>query len=155
MIDVKVRIHDKFSVEFKTGYVVKKDAKDNDFVMNTWIFIPYSLDINSSTYPKSHFYRDTKSYVRLITPIYSLQEVADSNALPFMFLQVAFNELVADPSTENMAEFEYQIKMFTSIAKSALRQECDHLIKAQSPEEREVAVDLYLQRIEAITSSYR
>ncbi len=49
MIDIKVRVHDRFSVEFKIGYLVQKNLKANDFMMNTWLFIPNSLDINSFT----------------------------------------------------------------------------------------------------------
>lgn len=94
MIDIQVRVHDRFSVEFKIGYVVRKDLKVNDFMMNTWIFVPNSLDINPFTYSKNQFYRDVKSNIRLITPIYELSEVADSQSLPFMFLEGAFNELL-------------------------------------------------------------
>lgn len=155
MIDIRVRIHDKFSVEFKTGFLVDKNEKENEFMMNTWIFVPYSLDINTATYPKDYFYRDVKSYLRLITPIYSLKELGNPEKLPYMFLQVAFNELVAEPSEENMAEFEYQIKMFISIAKSALRQEANRLLKIKEREKLENAVDLYRERIEKVTFLYR
>lgn len=155
MIDIQVRVHDKFSVEFKTGFRVEKQEKENEFMMNTWIFVPYSLDINSQTYPKSHFYRDAKSYVRLITPIYTLEEVGDSNTLPYMFLQVAFNELVAEPSDANMAEFEYQIKMFISITKSALRQEVSSLMNISNRNERREAINLYIRRIGKVTTLYR
>lgn len=95
MIDVQVRIHDRFSVEFKIGYVVKKDRPRSDFMINTWMFVPNNLDINAETYSKNQFYRDVKSNIRLITPIYSLKELATEEALPFRFLEVAFRELAA------------------------------------------------------------
>lgn len=155
MIDIQGRIHDKFSVEFKTGFVADKSKKENDFMMNTWIFIPYNLDINTETYPDTHFYRDAKSYVRLITPIYTLEEVADENALPYMFLQVAFNELAAEPSEENMAEFEYQIKMFISIAKSALRKRFDLIVGYPDTEQRLAAMEQSVKEVEKIIALYR
>lgn len=155
MIDIQVRIHDRFSVEFKIGYVVHKGSKVNDFMMNTWIFVPNSLDVNSFTYSKHHFYRDVKSNIRLITPIYQLEEVADSQALPLMFLQGAFNELVAEPDKENVAEYEYQIKMFTSIVKSALRKETNRIVSNSDGEERSLLVESYIGNIDKIVSKYR
>lgn len=155
MIDIRVRVRDKYSVEFKTGFVIDAAKKEQDFMMNTWIFIPYSLDINRNTYPKTHFYRDVKSYIRLITPVYSLEAVSDEEGLPFRFLQVAFNEIIADPSQENMTELEYQIKMFTSIAKSALRQEAVNLLQLHDSQELIKAAERYVERVERITSLYR
>ncbi len=55
MIDIQVNIHDKFSLEFKVGFHARRKVKSNDFVMNTWIFIPDSLDVNSLTYPRGIF----------------------------------------------------------------------------------------------------
>lgn len=155
MIDVQVRIHDRFSVEFKIGYVVRKELEVNDFMMNTWIFLPNSLDINSFTYSKNQFYRDVKSNVRLITPIYSLEEIADEEALPFRFLEVAFTELMADPVRENLAEAEYQIKMFCSIVKSALRREADLIVRNTKQENRVEAVGQYSELVRKFTAKYR
>lgn len=155
MIDVQVRIHDRFSVEFKIGYMVRKELKMNDFMTNTWIFVPSDLDINSFTYSKNQFYRDVKSNVRLITPIYELNEVADEMSLPFMFLEGAFNELVGDPTKENLADYEYQIKMFTSIMKSALRRGTNNIIKSSDKSERLKLVEAYIRKIEKITVKYR
>ena len=79
MIDLQTKIHDKFTLEFKVGFIAKKNQNIlnvNDFVMNTWIFVPNSLDINKSKYPKENFYRDIKSGVRLITPSYKLHDLA-------------------------------------------------------------------------------
>ncbi len=71
MIDIKAKIHDKFSVEFKVGFVADGE-RGNDFAINTWIFLPNSLDINPATYGSEDFYRDVKSNVRFITPIFPL-----------------------------------------------------------------------------------
>lgn len=155
MIDVQVRIHDRFSVEFKIGYVVRKELKVNDFMMNTWVFVPNSLDINSFTYTKNQFYRNVKSNIRLITPIYTLEELAEEESLPFRFLEVAVNELMADPVRENLSEVEYQIKMFCSIVKSAMRRGADRILKNTPETERAMAVQDYRLRILRIISRYR
>ena len=155
MIDIQVRIHDRFSVEFKVGYVVRKELKENNFMMNTWIFVPNNLGINSFTYTKNSFYRDVTSNIRLITPIYQLSEVADSQALPFMFLEGAFNELAVENSKENLDDFEYQIKMFTSIVRSSLRREATNVVQITDEAERREGINRFIRNIEKITTRYR
>ena len=155
MIDVQVRIHDRFVVEFKIGYVVRKDKPRSDFMINTWMFVPNTLDINYDTYTKNQFYRDVKSNIRLITPIYSLKEVANEEALPFQFLEVAVNELNVEATAENFAEAEYQVKMFCSITKSALRREVDRVWRYSDTTSRLKAIEAYILRVEGILKKYR
>ena len=101
MIDLTTKIHDRFTLEFKVGFnteATDKPTKYSDFVMNTWIFVPNSLDINAAKYSKENFYRDLKSDVRLITPDYPLHELAnDDQLLPNQSLTNDFNELFIAP----------------------------------------------------------
>ena len=154
MIDIQVRIHDHFSVEFKTGYVTREERSANEFLMNTWLFIPHSLDITPSTYSKRDFYKDVKSNIRLITPVYSLQEIAADRSLPFRLLEEAFHALLA-AGAPAIDEHEYQIKMFAAILKSALRQEVDHIVHNPVAIDREYLVARYVERARAITRRYR
>ena len=89
MIDIKPKIHDNNTLEFKVGYIPEDGVTYNDFYMNTWIFIPEVLDVNRHTYPKDIFYRDTISYLRLITPSYQLEELAHEECLPHQRLKQA------------------------------------------------------------------
>ncbi|MDR2979789.1 MAG: hypothetical protein LBV02_05065 [Bacteroidales bacterium] len=155
MIDVSVRIHDKYSVEFKSGFFLEKEKEENDYSVNTWIFLPYGLNINKETYPKSHFYRDVKTYVRLFAPIYNLDEIAEKDTLPFQFLQVACNEWLVNPTEENMAELEYQIKMYATIIKSALRRESERILALEDEEELNAGIDHYLAKTRVIMRNYR
>ena len=93
MIDIKAKIHDKFSIEFKVGFVVRRKTRINDFAINTWFYIPNSLDINSLTYSKKQFYIDVKSNVRLITPVYLLREIIGAEGSPIYHLENSFRHL--------------------------------------------------------------
>ena len=75
MINIQAKIHDRFTIEFKVGFNADREQTVNKFSMSTWLFIPYSLDINASTYTKDLFYRDLRTNTRLITPIYLLGEI--------------------------------------------------------------------------------
>jgi len=46
MIEEHAKVHDKFSIEFKIGFIAHKEQKTNDFAMNIWMFIPNSLEIS-------------------------------------------------------------------------------------------------------------
>ena len=126
MIDLSTKIHDKFTLEVKVGFNTEqaiKPMKYSDFVMNTWIFVPNSLDINAAKYSKDDFYRDLKSGVRLITPSYGLHELAnDDELLPSKSLITNFKDLHIAP--EDTQDLIHSIRMYCAISKSAFRDEC-------------------------------
>lgn len=132
MIDIQTKIHDKFAIEFKVGFSGREDVKDERFDVNTWIFVPNGLDINKNTYSKDRFYTDMKSNVRLITPSFSMSEIVGEEAIPFRNLKKAVEDVVADPSEEHRAEFEFQLKLFGSIFKSSVRDSSASIIKSLS-----------------------
>lgn len=127
MIDIMTKIHDKFSIEFKVGFVTRRKMRHNDFSVYMWIFVPNSLDINPSTYSKGDFYRDVKSNVRLITPRYLLRDIAVGEESPAHRLEAAMQRLASDPTRTAIADFERHIKFFAAIFKSAVREEVTHI----------------------------
>lgn len=127
MIELETSIHDAYSLEVKVGFKSDKIGQQAEFESNTWLFIPNSLDVNASTYQKGQFYSDVKSKVRFITPIYLLKEIVDNGAVPLNNLKSALNDVLLD-TTNNadlLMEYEFQLKMFMAIFRSALR---DHII---------------------------
>ena len=88
MIQVQTSVHDRFSVEFKINFA-DKEQQHQLFKMNSWIFVPDSLNINGSTYSKEQFYRDVKSNIRLKTPQFTLQQLADAEAPTVRYLNAA------------------------------------------------------------------
>ena len=76
MIDISTKIHDRFTLEFKVGFVTGKGREPDDFSLAMWLFVPGGLDITPSTYSKDMFYSDVKSNIRLITPAFPLGDLA-------------------------------------------------------------------------------
>ena len=157
MIDTEVKIHDNFSLEFKIGFITNKNEKDqNEFKINTWLFIPNSLDINHSTYKKSDFYKDVKNNIRLITPVYSLQEILKAGRGPLPRLQKAIDALVLDPADEIKTEsFVYQVKMFVCIVKSALRRHVQIIDFTAIDDKTIDHVEAFVRNIREINLRYR
>jgi len=156
MIDVRVRKHDDYSVEFKIGFITDNKLKDiNEFRINTWMFIPNGLDINRDTYDKKQFYRDTKTHLRLITPVYTLKDILLENRGPFPRLQKAIDALIAEPNPEKIESYTYQIKMLMCIVKSALRNEVLS-IKRETDEKAIInQIEQFVESVRSITKRYR
>lgn len=155
MIEKTVKIHDKFSLELKFGYETKRTQKVNLFEVNTWIFIPNSLDINRQTYTKSDFYKDLKSNIRLITPQFLLRDIATGAQSPFIYLEKSFRNLAESSTRTNSREYVYQLKMFHSILKSSLRDHREHLIANIDTEDRDYIINSYLESTQIILGRYR
>ena len=156
MLEIHGKIHDRYTLEFKVGYSrYSPSAAVSDFMMDTWIFIPDSLYINAKTYPKSNFYRDFRALVRLITPVYTLEEVADEEALPLSRLLMCCRELAEEPSEEHEKTYEHQIKMFGSITRSALRTVAVGLYRETEVNAFRVRLDGIVLLLARIMAAYR
>lgn len=159
MIDIKVRIHDKFSFEFKISFIAPHKTVEqdiNEFSINTWMFVPNSLDITPATYTKEQFYKDIQSNVRLITPIYGLKDIYASENSPLNKLQKAFENLINDPySEENASDYTFQVKMFSAILKSASRDRVYHIIEEEDESKIIRQINDYIADMSAIADNYR
>lgn len=155
MIEESIKIHDKFSVELKIGYKARKKKDVSDFALNTWIFIPNSLDINLLTYQKTDFYKDLKSNIRLITPVFLLRDIAGKKSVPMQMLETSFQELASNPSRTHRFEYEYHIKMFLSIFKSAVSKSCKHISENESFQDKVFLLKEYLDSLIKTTKNYR
>lgn len=159
MIDIKVKIHDKYAFEFKISFIINKEEKDkdiNEFSINTWLFVPNSLDINRSAYFKDQFYKDVISNVRLITPIYRLKEIYNTENGLIGSLRESFEALSENPESQEFREnYLYQIRMFLCICKSAIRDRAYYIREAPDESRIESLVDEYITDITLIARNYR
>lgn len=155
MISVNTKIHDRFSLEFKISYKARRKLKLNNFTLNTFIFVPNSLDINASTYSRSDFYKDIRTNIRLITPVFLMREIASGDATPLRNLETAMKNLASTPTRSCLAEYEYQIKMFAAIFKSAIRDQLAYILNNALLEDKEKLVTEFLQEISNILNKYR
>lgn len=156
MIDFLAKIHDKFTLEFKVSFKARHKVKINNFAFNMWIFVPNSLDINKQTYSSNDFYKDLRTNIRLITPVFLLREIVEGNAVPLQNLQKAMNDLAINPTRSNAAEYEYQIKMFAAIFKSAIREQLKFIFDtSHSVEDKELLIQNMIADVTNILFKYR
>lgn len=160
MFSIQGKIHDRYSLEFKIGFSRdNKEQQKSDFKMDTWVFIPDTLGINASTYSKESFYRDFRTMVRLITPNFTLEQIADKNNLPLSRLE-KWCEIIGKPTTPEKLKrhehmYEHQVKMFCAIVRAAVRDEAQKYQKAVTADECRALADDITKNIASITESYR
>ena len=154
MIGITSKIHDRKTLEFKIGYQVPEGTDYSDFEMATWIFIPEALDVNRHTYPREKFYHDMLSYMRLITPVYTLEKLALSSELPYQLLEKACQSIASQPTEQDKEEYEKEIKSYASIFKSSLRDTCKQLV-VEAAEELPGHTQRMVEHIHHILDNYR
>lgn len=156
MIEVATKVHDKFSIEFKTSFVTRRKLKNNDFSAFMWFFVPQSIDINKDTYPKSQFYQDIKSNVRLITPKFLLRDIIAGERCPLTKLTQAFNALASTPTRTATRNFEYHIKMFAAISHSSGRDASVYIMNGKhGTSELDAMTCSYVSDYTATLAAYR
>ena len=155
MISIKAKKHDNFSVEFKFGFDCSMDGVRDEFAVNTWMFVPNSLDINAEIYGKKQFYRDIKSNIRLITPSYLLRDIAKDDSQPLALLRAAMEKVATSLQPADMSAYEYHLKMFAAIFKSALRDQATHLRNAASLTDADYLVEDFLTNANAVLGKFR
>ena len=155
MISIQAKKHDNYSVEFKFGFNCNEDSRSDDFSVNAWVFVPNSLGVNAENYGKKQFYRDVKSNVRLITPIYLLREIARDDSLPLTSLRNAMERLLHSQTSTDVDSYEYHLKMFAAIFKSSVRNHSLHIRSVNSLATDDYLVDDYIGSTDAVLVKFR
>ncbi len=158
MIQTNVKIHDKFSFEFKISFISDKKttSEEEEFRVNTWLFIPNSLQINSDTYFKDDFFKDVNSHIRFITPDFLLSDIlSDNHESPKSKLLRSLHTVLKEPASDQKGEhFVHEVKMFANICKSAIRDEASRIISLPENETYSQTL-LFVSTIEQIMKFYR
>lgn len=142
MIEIGAKIHDRFTIEFKVGFVTEKASARDDFLLGMWVFVPSGLDITPASYTKKSFYRFFKSNIRLITPRFSLSAIAGGDAVPLNNIRRGGDD------------GDYQLKMFVSVVKSALRSEREEIASTAPGALRREKCLKFVDSLRAILKGY-
>lgn len=151
MIDIKAKVHDRYGLEFKVGFIARRKLRKSNFNMAMWVFVPRGLDITPATYSKSNFYQDLKSNIRLITPKYLLRDIP---AEPLSILKKACQDAASTPTNTSFREYEYHIKMFAAIVKSAARDEVANILSAKRADDIQFLCKEYAENIARILEEF-
>ncbi len=155
MIDAAIKIHDKYQIEIKLKYQFENKRRATSYKIEYYIFIPNNLGIHYSTYKKNDFYGDIQNYIRFKTPVYLLNKIADDRDSPLARLKNTCEGLVRNPNDRSRGEYEYQIKMFSCIVKSSLRDHVNFITSKTNSEEIVTLMETYVHSLKSISAEYR
>lgn len=132
LFDTKVEIHDRKQFELKLEYQPSGTDAESEYLVDTILFLPKSLNIGADTWPREQFYADLHNYVRLKTPVLSFDEILTGAHSPLVQLEQRLPLGLMGP----VSEVVYDAKMLSCVFRGVLRRfargmkkECAHLLR--------------------------
>ena len=89
------KLHDRYQVQVKFNFPLRKEQARQRVRLETYLFLPGNLDINSDTYGRDTFYRDFTSLTRYEVPVLTLEQILDPHEAfsPLFRLKKILDEL--------------------------------------------------------------
>ncbi len=151
----RITIRDKDQFEIKYTYPLQLDQEYTEYVVETFIFLPANLQINSKTYEKEKFYRDSTAYIRFKTPAFMLPDIVSGEDSPLEKTRDAILRLIEDRMNPSIVEnYDYRFRMFCSILKSALRDEIERIGNIREPDHRNSEATLMTDSLAALHEKF-
>src|SRR4051794_31059954 len=101
----------------KLEYQPAPKADSSRYLVETYFFLPASLNIDQDTYPRASFYTDLHNYIRLKTPVMSFPEMLSDANSPLVKLERRLESGRLEPQSELI----HEAKMLSCIFRAALR----------------------------------
>lgn len=76
-LDQDLELHDAYHVEVKRDYPVSWAGKPGSYVVETYIFLPYSFGISPDTFPADQLFTLTQTYLRWKDEDFTYEEFTD------------------------------------------------------------------------------
>lgn len=125
--------HDLYNFETKIDYVIDRtqEKKNSSFLLETFFFIPESLQINEESYKRKQYFLDLNNRIRFKTPQMSIKGLLDKNNTlsPVNVILEKLQEIEYG-STERELEIriEREIRLLACIIKVSLRDQFNYYL---------------------------
>ena len=146
-ISVQVSKHDKYQVELKFSCPIKSGKRIGDYHIELYFFMPRNLEVGSHNFDTEQFYNDFYENVRFQTPHIDLESLVSDEKGILKRLRDA------DPFAED--EYGKILKMFCSIAKSAMRDGESAVERENVPGDTVLSAEKYLRNTEKLLADFR
>jgi hypothetical protein len=113
----RLDIHDRKQFEIKLEYQPSGTDPSSKYLVDAYLFLPASLNVDEDTYPRADFYADIHNYVRLKTPILDFEEILTADHSPLVRLEEKVQLGLFKPETELV----YEAKMLSCVFRGCLR----------------------------------
>jgi len=112
-----IRLRDLWQFELKSDFLPRHSNKETSYTQEFYLFIPHALQINNQTYSQKEFYRDETNFIRVKTPIFTLNEISDLN------FSLSPNKKILELADKNAnrSQIIKEIKLLGNIVRSSAR----------------------------------
>ena len=155
MLERRIKIHGKTQFEIKLHYPLQKDKREAEYNVDLFFFLPKSLGVTKTTYRKVNFYDSVQNYIRLKTPVYTLEGILNGENSPYEKLKSVYKKIAEQPGEESEEEYETQTKLFCSIFASAIRDNTYFLTHDAPKTELEFLIKKQINAVKNLAAEYR
>jgi len=123
MLNSRIRIHDKHRIEIKLDFDLE-DSDTSSYSVETYFFIPRSLNVGPHNYHKEQFYDSSQRYIRFSTPKISLGRLCDPalEYSPLTRIRAGIKMIQAGAgSAELIEKICYEIRLMGCIIRGEIR----------------------------------
>jgi hypothetical protein len=113
----RLDIHDRKQFEIKLEYEPCSADRRARYLVEAYLFVPASLNVDDETYPRQDFYSDIHNYIRLKTPVLSLQQIVSDPSSPLLKIE----RLIQRGLSPEEPQLIYQAKLLACVFRGALR----------------------------------
>ncbi|NVI97905.1 hypothetical protein HV824_07185 [Myxococcus sp. AM009] len=111
----RFEVHDRKQFEIKLEYQ-PSGVEETRYLVEAYLFLPGSLNIDAETYPRADFYADIHNYVRFKTPVMAVNELLTSDSSPLVRLEAWLRTGMGSEK-----DVVYQAKLLSCVLRGALR----------------------------------
>lgn len=144
LLDSIVSFHDRYRFEVKLDVNLQPERRSGRYAVEAYFFVPKSLGVSRTSYPKERFYQDIQNYIRFKTPHISLAKLMDpsNDASPLYRVLRGLAEILSgSPAEPMLPRIVNEAKLLGCMMRSTTR---DHvrffldelLASSRSPEPR-------------------
>ncbi len=157
MLERRIKRHGRTQFELKLHYPLDKSQKEAEYNIDLYFFLPRSLGITKTTYRKVNFYDSIQNYIRLRTPVYTLEAIVEGENSPLEKLAKTYEKFarIGDGDARAKDEFEIQTKLFCSIFASSIRDNTYYLTHDAPEADLPKLVEKQIRAVKSITEKYR
>jgi hypothetical protein len=116
----RITVHDRYQLELKLGYPLTPN-KQTRYLIDTYLFLPASLAVNSTTYSSKEFYRDIQTYIRMKTPRFTLEQIFTDQRSPLLRCESLLQSGIAQLRQEDELFLGDGFRILRAVVKSAVR----------------------------------
>lgn len=118
LLNNRLDVHDRKQFEIKLEYQPDSDGEAK-YLIETFFFLPSSLNVDAETYPRHDFYADIHNYVRLKTPVLTFVEILEGELSPLRRF-----EQLAGQRHALQTDLVYQAKLLSCVFRGGMRRFC-------------------------------